>query len=108
MQQMSIVVLIISILLFFVLFFGIGFILNMLLRMSWIMAVVYPIVAVLIIDRVPFSKYFTNSKAAFQDLGARIASLATADILILFSGLAGAIAAGITIKMLRKNGYQMF
>lgn len=107
-MQMSIVVLIISILLFFVLFFGIGFILNMLLRMSWIMAIIYPIIAVFIVDKVKFIEYLTNSKAAFLDLGQRLGSLATADILILLSGLAGAIAAGITIKMLRKNGYQMF
>ncbi|WP_066314224.1 YuiB family protein [Bacillus sp. FJAT-29814] len=107
-MQMSIVVLIISMLLFFVLFFGIGFILNMLLRMSWIMSFIYPIVAILIIDRVQFVDYFTDSGAAFQDLGIRIASLATADILILSSGLAGAIAAGFTIKLLRKSGYQMF
>ncbi|MBO0958910.1 YuiB family protein [Neobacillus sp. MM2021_6] len=107
-MQMSIVVLIISIVLFFVLFFGIGFILNMLLRMSWVMAVVYPIVAIFIVDKVSFSEYFTNSGAAFQDLGKRFSSLATADILILISGLAGAIAAGLTIKLLRKNGYQMF
>ncbi|MGX6445435.1 YuiB family protein [Neobacillus sp. K501] len=107
-MQMSIVVLIISILLFFVLFFGIGFILNMLLRMSWIMAIIYPIVAIFIVDKVKFIEYFTNSKPAFTDLGERITSLATADILILVSGLAGAIVAGITIKLLRKNGYQMF
>ena len=105
---MTIVVLIISILLFFVLFFGIGFILNMLLRMSWVMAIIYPIVTILIIDKESFSYYFTHSKAAFGDLGHRIVSLAPADILILLSGLGGAIAAGITIKMLRKNGYQMF
>jgi hypothetical protein len=107
-MQMSIVVLIISCVLFFVLFFGIGFILNMLLRMSWIMAFVYPIVAILIIDRVQFGEYFTNSGMAFQDLGNRLVSLATADILILSSGLAGAIAAGFIIKLLRKSGYQMF
>ena len=93
-MQMSIVVLIISMLLFFVLFFGIGFILNMLLRMSWIMAFVYPIVAILIIDKVQFVDYFTNSAIAFQDLGNRLTTLASADILILSSGLAGAIAAG--------------
>jgi hypothetical protein len=107
-MQMSIVVLIISILLFFVLFFGIGFILNMLLRMSWVMAIIYPIVAIFIVDKVRFSEYFTNSKVAFQELGHKISSLATADILILLSGLAGAIMAGIAIKLLRKNGYQMF
>jgi purine-cytosine permease-like protein len=107
-MQMSIVVLIISILLFFVLFFGIGFILNMLLRMSWVMAIIYPIVAILIVDKVRFIEYFTNSKSAFLELGHKFSSLATADILILLSGLAGAIAAGFTIKLLRKNGYQMF
>lgn len=105
---MNILVLIISMVLFFVLFFGTGFILNMILRMSWVMTVIYPIVAILIIDKVSFSEYFTNTKAAFLDLGNRIITLALADILILSSGLAGAIAAGITIKMLRKNGYQMF
>jgi len=106
--QMSIVVLIISIVLFFVLFFGIGFILNMLLRMSWVMAIIYPIIAIFIVDKVDFAEYFTNSKYAFQNLWSRISTLATADILILISGLAGAIAAGFTIKLLRKNGYQMF
>ncbi|MDR6999592.1 YuiB family protein [Neobacillus niacini] len=107
-MQMSIVVLIISMLLFLVLFFGIGFILNMLLRMSWIMAIIYPIVAILIVDKVRFIEYFTNSKAAFEQLGHRFSSLATADVLILASGLAGAIVSGIVIKLLRKNGYQMF
>jgi purine-cytosine permease-like protein len=105
---MSIGVLIISMLLFFVLFFGIGFLLNMLLRMSWIMAVIFPIIAILIIDKVRFINYFTDSGNAFKDLGNRVMSLGSADILILISGFLGAIAAGITIKMLRKNGYQMF
>ena len=105
---MHLVVLLISILLFFVLFFGIGFILNMLLRMSWVMAVVYPIVAILIVDKVSFSEYFTDTKAALFDLGTRISHLAAADIIILVSGFLGAITAGIVIKMLRRNGYQMF
>lgn len=107
-MQMNIVVLIISMILFFVLFFGIGFILNMLLRMSWVMAIVYPIVAIFIIDDVRFIDYFTNSKMAFSSLGEKITSLASADILILSSGLAGAILAGFAIKLLRKKGYRMF
>lgn len=76
--------------------------------MSWIMAIIYPIVAILIIDKVRFFEYFTNSKAAFIDLGERLSRLALADILILSSGLVGAILAGVTIKILRKKGYQMF
>lgn len=106
--MLTIVTLIISMLLFFVLFFGIGFLLNMLLRMSWIMAVIYPLIAVFIIDQVRFIEYFNNSGEAFTDLGQRISSLAMADILILSSGLAGAILAGIVIRLLRKKGYQMF
>src|SRR3954449_9786612 len=80
---MNIVVLIISMLLFFVLFFGIGFLLNMLLRMSWIMAILYPIITIFIIDDVRFIEYFRNSGTAFRELGSKIASLAPADIAIL-------------------------
>jgi hypothetical protein len=104
----TIVELIISILLFFVLFFGIGFLLNMLLRMSWVMAIIYPIVVIFIVDKVRFIEYFTNSRYAFEQLGTNFAKLAPADLMILCSGLAGAIAAGFVIKLLRKNGYQMF
>jgi len=107
-MQMTIFVLPISMLLFFVLFFGIGFILNMLLRMSWIMAIIYPIIAILIIDKVRFIEYLHNSGESFTSLFSELSSLALADILILSSGMAGAIVAGITIKILRKKGYQMF
>jgi purine-cytosine permease-like protein len=107
-RAMPIWIVMISMLLFFVLFFGIGFILNMLLRMSWIMAILYPLITIFIVDKVRFVEYFTNSKAAFSDLGHKLTNLASADLLILSSGLAGAIVAGIVIKMLRKNGYQMF
>ncbi|WP_428839320.1 YuiB family protein [Bacillus massilinigeriensis] len=95
-------------LLFFVLFFGIGFLLNMLLRMSWVMAVIYPIVTIFIIDKVRFVEYFTDSRNAFGELGQKFSNLAPADILILGSGFAGALVAGFTIKQLRKKGYQMF
>lgn len=95
-------------LLFFVLFFGIGFILNMLLRMTWIMAVAYPIIAILFVDKVKFVEYFTNSKIAFSELLSGFANIAMLDILILSSGFAGAIAAGLTMRILRKKGYQMF
>ncbi|KAB2334724.1 hypothetical protein F7731_13195 [Cytobacillus depressus] len=107
-MQMTIFVLPISMLLFFVLFFGIGFILNMLLRMSWIMAIIYPIVALLIIDKVRFIEYFQNTKESFISLRNELSQLAAADVLILSSGMAGAIVAGITIKILRNKGYQMF
>ncbi|GIN62061.1 putative membrane protein YuiB [Robertmurraya siralis] len=107
-MQITIVTLPISMLLFFVLFFGIGFILNMLLRMTWIMAVVYPVITIFIVDDVRFIEYFTNSKTAFSELMTGFANLALSDLLILGSGLAGAIVAGIVIRILRKKGYQMF
>ena len=51
-MSMPLPVLIISIVLFFVLFFGIGFLLNMLFRSTWIMVILFPIVAVLIVNQV--------------------------------------------------------
>lgn len=108
MEDFMIIQMILSVLIFFVMFFGIAFLLNMLLRMTWFMAVLYPIVVVLIIDEVPFLDYFTKTGKAFSALGDKIVSLHTADIVILSSGLVGAIAAGFVMKYLRKNGYQMF
>ena len=89
-------------------FFGIGFLLNMLLRMTWLMAIIYPIVVILIIDEVRVYEYVTKPKYAFQLLGDKAMVLHTADILILASGLVGAIISGFVIKLLRKQGYQMF
>lgn len=107
-MQISIIHVIISIVLFFVLFFGIGFILNMLLRMTWIMAVLYPIVVLLIIDEVSFSEYFTDPKQSFANLAENIFLLTPADIIILFFGFLGALFSGYVMKLLRKKGYRMF
>lgn len=107
-MEMSVPVLLISIVLFIVLFFGIGFLLNMLLRMSWIMAIIYPIVAIAIIQDVSFIDYFKTPGTAFSALINKFGSLAAADILILVSGLFGAVLSGIVIKSLRSKGYQMF
>lgn len=107
-MQMFIVMLPISMLLFFVLFFGIGFILNMLLRMTWIMAFIYPIVVIFIVDKVRFFDYFTNPGKSFHQLFVNISNLQLADILILSSGLLGAIGSGLAMKILRKRGYRMF
>ncbi|WP_425313922.1 MULTISPECIES: YuiB family protein [Sporosarcina] len=89
-------------------FFGIGFLLNMLLRMSWIMAVIYPIVVILIIDEVKAYEYITKPGHAFSLLGEKLMALHTVDIVILSSGMLGAIISGIVSKLLRKQGYQMF
>ncbi|RNA67393.1 YuiB family protein [Alteribacter keqinensis] len=106
--MISIPQLIISIVLFLVLFFGIGFILNMLLRSTWVMAVIYPIVVIFIIDSVGFFTYFTSPGMAFSELGQSFVNLKLADIIVLSAGMAGAILSGITIRMLRERGYQMF
>ena len=54
--------------------------------MTWIMAIVYPIVAILIIDEVRFLDYFTNPGHSFHLLGEKITRLHTPDIIILISG----------------------
>ncbi|MGI2329279.1 YuiB family protein [Planococcus sp. YIM B11945] len=107
-SSITIVQLIISMLLFYVMFFGIGFLLNMLLRMTWLMAIVYPIVVLLIIDDVGFFDYFTNPGESFSMLGDTLTSLTGTDIAVLLSGFAGAITSGFVMKILRKMGYQMF
>lgn len=104
----SLTEIILSVLIFIVMFFGIGFLLNMLLRMSWVMAIVYPIVVILIIDEVKAYEYITKPSHAFSLLGDKLMALHTVDIVILSSGLVGAIISGIVSKLLRKQGYQMF
>ena len=104
----SLVQLIISIVLFFVMFFGIGFLLNMLLRMTWLMAIVYPVVVVLIVDDVSFLDYMFKPSSAFPALLDKLQALQIVDIAILSGGFAGAIVAGIVMIFLRQNGYRMF
>lgn len=107
-DSVTLVQLIISVFLFLVMFFGIGFLLNMLLRMTWLMAIVYPIVVVFIIDEVSFLDYFFKAGSAFPALLDKIQALQVVDIVILSGGFAGAIIAGIVMILLRKNGYRMF
>ncbi|MFK2826519.1 YuiB family protein [Bacillus sp. B190/17] len=105
---MHIAILLVSVLLFFVLFFGIGFLLNMLLRMTWIMAILYPLVTIMIVDGISTFDYIFNANEAFGMLGAKMTALKLADIIILTSGLIGAFTSGITMRILRQKGYQMF
>ncbi|MBD7985604.1 YuiB family protein [Sporosarcina sp. Sa2YVA2] len=108
MGTISLTHVVLSILIFMVMFFGIGFLLNMLLRMTWLMAIIYPIVVILIIDEVRVYEYITKPGYAFGMLGDKILSLHAADIIILTAGLVGAIISGFVMKILRKQGYQMF
>ncbi|MGO4888946.1 YuiB family protein [Anaerobacillus sp. MEB173] len=105
---MSLPQLLISMLLFLVLFFGIGFLLNMILRSTWVMAIIYPIIVIMIIDDVKFYEYFLAPGTTLPALGEKFISLYVPDIIVLTTGLVGAILAGIVIRMLRVRGYQMF
>ncbi|WP_257349600.1 YuiB family protein [Pseudalkalibacillus decolorationis] len=107
-MPLTIPTLIISMLLFMVLFFGIGFLLNMLLRMTWIMAIIYPIVVITIVDDVQFFQYFAEPGVTFPKLADSFVLLHFSDIIVLIFGLLGAILSGVAIKMLRVRGYQMF
>ncbi|KYG90438.1 YuiB family protein [Metasolibacillus sp. FSL H7-0170] len=109
-MTVSIPELIISTLLFLVMFFGIGFLLNMLLRMTWLMAIVYPVIVVFIIDadEISFLDYIFNAGTAYPSLVDKFFALQLADIIILSGGFVGAIIAGIVMILLRKNGYRMF
>ncbi|MFD1066477.1 YuiB family protein [Oceanobacillus locisalsi] len=100
--------LVVSVILYFVIFFGVAFILNMLLRKTWLMACLYPIIMIFIIDNVSFFSYFTSPEESFSALGDRIVGLTVADIVILLAGFIGTIVSGYVIRFLRKSGYQMF
>ncbi|HEX7064647.1 MAG TPA: YuiB family protein [Bacillales bacterium] len=106
--QMNPAQIIISIILFMILFFGIGFIANMLLRSSWVPAVVYPLIVILIVDRVHVYEYVTNFQSSITDLAHQFAVLKPVDIAVLSSGFLGAVIAGGIIRLLRSKGYQMF
>ena len=108
MENVSLVQLIISVVLFFVMFFGIGFLLNMLLRMTWLMAIVYPIVVIFIVDEVSFLDYMFDAGNAWPALLDKLQALQIVDIVILSGGFGGAIVAGIVMIYLRKAGYRMF
>ncbi|MFD1361448.1 YuiB family protein [Lentibacillus salinarum] len=99
---------IVSILLFFVIFFGLAFILNMLLRRTWLMAVIYPFIVLLIVDDIATTEYFTAPGASFTAAFSRLTEITIADISILGAGFIGTIVSGIVIRLLRKSGYQMF
>jgi hypothetical protein len=106
--QMNPAQIIISIVLFMVLFFGIGFIVNMLLRSSWVPAIVYPLIVILIVDRVHMYQYITDLHQSLVGLVAQLAGLKPVDIAVLSAGFLGAIIAGVVIRTLRVKGYQMF
>lgn len=86
---MSLPQLIISIPLLFVLFFGIGFILNMILKTTWLPLVLY--LGIVIYIASDLTMIFT-----------------LVNMVLFFSGLAGAIGGVWTIKTLRAKGYRMF
>src|SRR5690625_5655082 len=100
----------------------------MLLRRTWLMSFLYLIVMLLTIDNISVKQfddvnynhpllimedmyilsYFTNPIKAFYTVFIKLLHITPVDIIILSSGLAGTIVSGIVIKILRKNGYQMF
>ncbi len=105
---MHIATVLVSALLFFVLFFGIGFILNMLLRMTWIMAFIYPLVTIAIVDNISSFDYLFHASESFALLSERITGLQPVDVTILLCGFLGAVGSGFVMRLLRAKGYQMF
>lgn len=72
------------------------------------MAIAYPIIVVLIVDKVRFIEYFRAPLESFKSLGEQFSMLGVADIVILSFGFFGSILAGVIIRLLRIKGYQMF
>lgn len=72
------------------------------------MAILYPVVISVVVSDSKVAEYFSTPKTAIVSTVQKMISLPIVDIVILSSGLLGTIVSGIVIKMLRKNGYQMF
>ncbi|WP_085991481.1 YuiB family protein [Oceanobacillus senegalensis] len=100
--------LIVSILLYFVMFFGVAFIINMLIRKTWLMAVLYPFIVILMIDNLSTWEYIASPGQAFSSLGNILGNLTAYDIVLFVFGFLGTIVAGYVMKLLRRSGYQMF
>ncbi|WP_197482150.1 YuiB family protein [Oceanobacillus sp. Castelsardo] len=98
----------VSIILYFVMFFGIGFIVNMLIRKTWLMTYLYPFILIIMFDNLATWEYFVRPGQAFSTLGFKLVNLTSYDIILFVFGFLGTIMAGYVMKLLRKNGYQMF
>ncbi len=100
--------LLVMIILYFVMFFGIAFIVNMLIRKTWLMAYLYPFILIIMIDNLATWEYIVRPGQAFSALGTKLVNLTGFDIILFVFGFLGTITAGYVMKLLRKNGYQMF
>lgn len=80
----------------------------MLIRKTWFMSVIYPFFVLFIVDKISVIKYVTNPIYAFKTAFSELMLITPVDIIILTSGFVGTILAGVTVKVLRRMGYQMF
>lgn len=86
--------------LMFVLFYGLGFILNMLLKTTF-----FPVYAYIVV-LIALNVYW--KWGAEGSLWTILASYSVDDYIHALGGLAGAYLSGLTLRYLRKKGYQMF
>ncbi len=80
----------------------------MLFRKTWVMAIVYPVIIIFIIDNIGIMEYFTAPSTSVQTAWGHLIRLTIVDGVILSSGLIGVLVSGIVIRTLRARGYQMF
>lgn len=62
----------------------------------------------LIMDKMTIFTYFKQPISAFYTVFIKLLHITPVDIIILSAGLAGTIVSGFVVKILRKQGYQMF
>jgi len=72
------------------------------------MSFIYPIVILLIVDKISITEYFKNPGQAFSTAFSNLIQITLVDSFILLSGFIGTIVSAFVIKFLRKSGYQMF
>lgn len=106
--EIDLIQLVLSVILYFVIFFGISFILNMLLRRTWLMAILYPFIIVIVIHDIKVFEYVKHPITNFGDAFTLFFTSGYQNIIILSAGFVGTLVSGIVIRFLRRSGYQMF
>ncbi len=72
------------------------------------MAIFYPFIIVIVINDIKVLDYVKHPIASFSEAFGYLGQLQYQDVLILLAGFAGTLVSGVVIRILRRNGYQMF
>src|SRR5690625_7326340 len=80
----------------------------MLVRQTWVITLLYPFIIILVVGKYSFLDYFTQPGNAFPAVLEIFTSMTLVVAINIIFVFIGTIVAGIVMRALRKDGYQMF